>query len=395
MHTWLDNATRSPWFLAVFLPFFGGILSRSVCFGIASIPLRRLADDAHWTEKARKLWPARTASTSCMGGIITIAYLWTKGVHHLPTSHAVMAVLSTVIGATLGDKVGAIGLKLPPGARIKGIRSHLCFVIIQPTVFLMLGLMAATWDSAINGFAILATTLALAFATFLCLGGSVAILRALHLVSPVDPSTAEACNRIAAEDGIRIRHVLAMDLGLANAFAFSWTKDIAFTRPALDALDTDELQSIFRHELGHLKEGLLIRITRVASVWMFIIMGLTPLVMRQVGGLASLLILVIPLLCMNLFARAYKRWEVSADKHANAGSVHHPVYARALEKLHETSLIPANLGKNHLYPPLHDRMAMAGVTPDFKNPKAPSKWVGLISGVAGIAVFLLIFEATC
>lgn len=61
------------------------------------------------------------------------------------------------------------------------------------------------------------------------------------------------------------------------------------------------------------------------------------------------------------------------------------VYARALEKLHEDTLLPAVVAKEHLtHPHLYDRLLAAGVTPDYPRPKPAGSmaWNGLLVAIA-------------
>ena len=72
------------------------------------------------------------------------------------------------------------------------------------------------------------------------------------------------------------------------------------------------------------------------------------------------------------------------------------MYARALARIYEDSLLPAvNSRKVESHPDLYDRMEAAGITPDFLRPARPENmsWHGsLFSGVLGIIAVLAVVK---
>jgi hypothetical protein len=72
--------------------------------------------------------------------------------------------------------------------------------------------------------------------------------------------------------------------------------------------------------------------------------------------------------------------EERADKAGKAHEGEPGVYARALEKLYRSNLMPAVMRqKRAVHPHLYDRMLEAGVTPEFPRPKPPSRMMSLLA----------------
>jgi Zn-dependent protease with chaperone function len=221
----------------------------------------------------------------------------------------------------------------------------------------------------------------------LMMGGSVAILRMTGLLKPVDEALQKSSREQAAEQGVPLRHVMRMDLPMANAFAFPWTRDLGFTSATLNTLNDEELHSVIAHELGHLRESLPTRWSRLTGLLSIFTIGLAP-----AAGIDGQ-----PLVALGLFAGyigisrlavwIHKRLEISADQQARHAESEDGVYARALEKIHRASLIPAVLHPRNPYPSLYDRMISAGVSPDFPRPAPPGRVTPMLCGALATGVF--------
>jgi len=255
-----------------------------------------------------------------------------------------------------------------------------------PTIFLI---MALTWNDGLvaRSWMIAAGFLVLDLA--LVMGGSVWVLRAMGLLRPVsDPDRNQMVREQAEEQGVVIRHVFEVELPSVNAFAFPWTRDVAFTVSAMGVLDADEVRSVAAHELGHLKGKTSIRWMLLAGLPSLVMIGLAPAAMRSALPLVGLGFFLLHVAVARLLARISRKFEHEADAEAKTGEHEDGVYARALEKIHEANLILAVIPANATHPSLYDRMLAAGVTPDFPRPEAPSKLLPVVLGTLAAVIFI-------
>lgn len=328
------------------------------------------------------IWIVMAACTSSYGAVKARDEMWML----------FLIGISTLAGCILGSREAARGLQVPATAQPGGLGAMVAWLLLFPGFAGMLWVMAFTWHRGLDTGALVIAGGILLGCILLCVGGSVAILRAFGLARPVDGALEQTCREMATARGLSVRHVMSMDLGMANAFAFPWTRDLAFTRAILTVLDGEELRSVISHELGHLAEGRSARWKRLVSLLAIPTLGLAP---GALGGDQ-------PLLALGLFAayflinrwasRHHKRLEIEADTHAGESQSGEGVYARALEKLHAAGLIPAVLHLGLPYPSLYDRMTAAGVTPDFPRPAPPNRWFALIGGLLTAAAFFTLWR---
>ena len=142
----------------------------------------------------------------------------------------------------------------------------------------------------------------------------------------------------------------------------------------------EELETIIAHELGHLRESLATRWKRMSSLLVIGIVGLLPPIYATFGITGYLISIVAAVLFSRLRRRHSRALERVADVAGHTAQRDDQTYARALEKLHIASLIPAVLHKHATHPSLYDRMIAAGVTPDYPRPKPPKRWLALLLG---------------
>ena len=114
--------------------------------------------------------------------------------------------------------------------------------LFYPGILAMPGIMALSWQRGLNTETLMITAGVL-LACVLMHRGSVAILR---LTGPSPSRSLTRLNKPAGKwptpAALSVGHVMSMDFGMANAFAFPWTKDLAFTRLILrTTLDDEEL----------------------------------------------------------------------------------------------------------------------------------------------------------
>lgn len=340
----------------------------------------------HWPLRASRtliiIWIVMAACTSSYGAAKARGEMWML----------LLIGLSALAGCVLGSRAAVRGLRIPATAQPAGLGAMAAWLLLFPGVPGMFGVMALTWHRGPDTGALVIAALILPACILLCVGGSVAILRATGLARPVDEALEQTCREMAGARGLSVRHVMSMELGMANAFAFPWTRDLAFTRAILTVLDGEELRSVISHELGHLAEGRAARWKRLVGLMAIPTIGLAP------GALAG----GYPLVGLGLFAtyflinrwasRHHKQLEIEADSHASESQSGDGVYARALEKIHAAGLIPAVLQPGLPYPNLYDRMTNAGVAPDFPRPAPPNRWLSMIVSLLAAAAFLTLWR---
>ena len=359
-------------------------------------PLRRLPADAHWSEVARHYWHLRIARTAATLWIVIAATAASYGdlVKRGDDGWIVWVAVAALAGCILGSRRASRGLPLPETVRRGGLRPTLTHLLLFPGAPSLFLVMALTVRRGLGAESLTIAGAALLLNIALMLGGSVAILRKTGLLKPVDEPLQRASREQAAAQGVPLRHVMRMDLPMANAFAFPWTKDLGFTNATLEVLDGKELHSVTAHELGHLKEGLATRGSRLIGALAFFTIGLAPAAGVSGRPLAALGLFAGYLLVSRLASRVHNRLEVSADQHAHHAESEDEegAYASALEKIHKASLIPAVLAPRSPYPSLYDRMISAGVTPDFPRPRPPRRLAPMLCGLLATGLFFFLLQ---
>ena len=197
---------------------------------------------------------------------------------------------------------------------------------------------------------------------------------------------------------VRPTAVVELSLPTANAFAFIANRRIGATDAALAVLEDEELMAVCAHEMGHLSEPGRVRVGRIAHYFLWGLLVAIPAATRPVllatdpqpGWLFFVwTLLLIFLVGMMLHSRVARRMEIRAD---GIGKQFEPApgsYARALEKLYATNMVPlVARGKKHAHPELYDRLVDAGMPPEFPRPSPPSQWpllAGLLVVLVGAA----------
>lgn len=361
-------------------------------------PLRRLPADAHWSEVARHYWHLRIARTlATLWIVIAAAAASYRDLANRGDGKWIFLVaVAALAGCIIGSRGASRGLPLPETVRRGGLRptfTHLLLFPGGPSLFLV---MALTVRRGLGAESLTIAGATLLLNIILMLGGSVAILRMAGLLKPVGEPLQKASREQAAAQGVPLRHVMQMDLPMANAFAFPWTKDLGFTHATLAVLNGKELHSVIAHELGHLKEGLATRGSRLIGALAFFTIGLAPAAGISGQPLVALGLFAGYLLVSRLASRVHKRLEISADQHAHRAESEKEeeegAYASALEKIHKASLIPAVLAPRSPYPSLYDRMISAGVTPDFPRPQPPRRLAPMLCGLLATGLFFFLLQ---
>lgn len=374
------------------LPFGCALVVVWLVLGLSSRPMRRLGEESHWSVVALKFWNVRVARIYAMIWIVVFAFSLPPGRSESPWA-GLLPALAAGLGCGLGAKLATRGLRVPAvadGGWMRGLVARSFLFPAGPTIFLI---MVLTWNDGLTtrSWMIAAGFLVLDFA--LVMGGSVALLRALGLLKPMgDPDRNQVIREQAEKQGVPIRGVFEVALPSVNAFAFPWTRDVAFTVSAMRVLDDAEVRSVAAHELGHLKGKTSIRWMMFAGLPSLVMIGLAPAAMRSGLPLVGLGFFLLHVAVARLLARISRKFEHEADAEAKTGEHEDGVYARALEKIHESNLIPAVIPPNASHPSLYDRMLAAGVAPDFPKPPAPSRTMPMVLGMLAALLFFAGFR---
>jgi Zn-dependent protease with chaperone function len=389
-----SSLSGNPVFSGVVLPLTIAFICTITGMGLMSLPLRRLPSTAHWSEMARLYWPLRSARTLAMIWIVMAACSSSYGKLKVSSEMWLLYLIgiSALAGCILGAREAARGLPIPVTARPGGAVSVATWFLLFPSLPGILLVTALTVHRGLDSTAWFIAGGILLACLFLSVGGSVTILRATGLARSVDGPLEQTCREMAITSGVSMRHVMSMDLGMANAFAFPWTRDMAFTRMILTTLDEEELRSVISHEIGHLAEGRAVRWKRLVGLLAIPTIGLAPGALIGGNPLTALGLFATYFFISRWTSRHHKQMEIEADSHAGECQSTEGVYARSLEKIHAAGLIPAVLQPGLPYPNLYDRMTDAGVTPDFPRPAPPSRWLSMLGGGLTAIAFLTLWQ---
>jgi len=204
------------------------------------------------------------------------------------------------------------------------------------------------------------------------LGAGAWLARWLGLAEPAPAQLRALANECARRVGVRLRAVDVWPSRAANAYAFVWSRRIAFSSRALELLDSDELEGVLLHELGHLAETWQLRAKRLVPK--LVVLAAVLAFPAVSPSAVSIELTLVGVLLLITWAHAFQRKaEVEADLHATENTTSAAAYARALEKLHEANLSPVVMGGRSTHPDLYDRMIAAGVQPSYARPAAPDR----------------------
>jgi Zn-dependent protease with chaperone function len=326
----------------------------------------RANPQAHWTERARQLHRVRRW-VSMSFFVVVIPTTWIVSVRPnrlamLPTAAVFIACL--IVGwAARGLVASSLRERWMPDDRSLTWRSRLgLFVFAYSSFSIVVGL--SLFLPPEPGVAALAVALTLsAIGVALMLGGSCWVMGWLGLARRVD----------LAEFGIQgtmpFEFVWSIEVPMANAFAFPLIGQVGVTQRAFELLDAGELAAVLRHEAAHLAESKWLKVGRVAFAALFQAWAYVRVIGANYGVGASWAVPLTLLPAILLLRRRQHHEEIRADDAAIGAGSDASVYARALEKLHESSLAPAVMGRRMPHRDLHDRMVAAGVTPGWPKPE--------------------------
>lgn len=329
----------------------------------------------HWSLRAS--WAQGCRAVALQSGLVavmTIGFLalyTTEPLGLLASVLTVLSMASAAAGALLAFRV-----LHPSLTTTRTAREFLADLAFEPGTLYYWAIAPLVWAPFVTSAFDNQTGMVLTLAITLHFAWGFAALPLWHSLGLLTAPTTEleALIRETAEHTqTPLRRVMVWRWRTANAFALPLSDDIALTERLVEILDPEELRAVVLHELAHLREPRRIHLMRLCvSLAPLSLLLLRPTVVS--GGILATLGLLGALVVVSLAgARTMRRAEHAADAGAHGGQTS-PVYARALEKLHQDRLLPAVMpgGGQKSHPDLYDRMLAAGVTPDFPRPPAPA-----------------------
>ena len=342
-------------------------------------PLRRLEPGAHWSERARLGFPARTRLLSwVMTSSLLVGMAWILWLGRLtPIDVAVAPLLATFVATMLAvARVARLVAPDRPRLTPKGLAGLLALSWGQLGMLLVLALLAGgAFDATTWLVLVLAIALSLAWAFGLPASAAARIglfaLPSAELVALVETS--------ASRLGVRAPRVSVAELPMANAFALVPGDRLIVTRSLVTSLSSDALATIVSHELEHFREPASTRVARVVSA-----LAVVPLVLVRPfygtwGSSGVFLLALFTVLVISLLSMLRHQLERTAAKDLGAedlgaSAARAADHARVLERIYEINGIPAVMrGLLARQSSLYDRMLAAGATPSFARPEPPPR----------------------
>jgi Zn-dependent protease with chaperone function len=189
---------------------------------------------------------------------------------------------------------------------------------------------------------------------------------------------------------IPYQEILLIRSSFPQAYAVPGKGTLLFTARLLEICSDEEIAAICAHELAHLTESRPARYSRLVRSlsympWIFF----RPLLaLYGIGAFLGLLAITVTV--PRIYGSISCKLESRADSMAKTHEGDEGTYARALTRLYEDRLIPAvGPKRNATHPDLYDRLAAAGITPDFPRPLPPGKmaWHGRVFGIIAGLLF--------
>lgn len=369
-------------FLTIPIHFIAAFCASAIANWIGLIPWRKSAG-AHWTERARILWPVRfTAAINVL--LIPVIFfefqsaLTPRG-ENWWIANGAAAFLGAVLGTYPFDREVFPRLDFREWRRqvlaYWGLRFGIwavfvAAIVLMPSAFCVRTILVATGYLTIH--------FAIQFGLFL------RYLRLVNVLQPAGARLQKIVQEVSDRMNVRVRGLWQLAGAHANALAFPTTGDLVFTNRLLAICDDEEIAGICAHELAHLSESKKVVVGRLlGSLTLFPLIFIVPCTIR-LGPLGLLL----PYAGMFVILR-FSRWlsqrlEKRADREALSGT-NNAVYARALEKLYRENQAPAvNPNNKQTHPHLYDRLLAAGISPDYPRPLKPARmtWIGCCFWIA-------------
>jgi Zn-dependent protease with chaperone function len=366
------------------------LVAGGLAFGLnwlAAIPWRKAAL-AHWTERARLLWPVRkSGGTNVLLIPLCLAFAEVAA-RQVTLTGAIVPAIAGFLGAIFGtfplDRETRPQFTFRSWLRLVTVIWALRLVFVA--VFVAGGVLMPEEPgiamTAIGGGVLL-------FLVAWNWGLFMRFLRAIGMLQAPDERLRGIVAGTARRMGVREPVTWLLDVPLARAAAQTRTGELMFSTRLLEISSDEEVSAICAHELAHLTESKSVLAGRIAgSMTLYPVIFARPAVHFGLSGVGTLVGLVV--LSMVLKRKLSRRMEKRADKIATENQGVEGVYARALEKLYCDSLIPAVSSSNRqMHPHLYDRMLAAGIQPEYPRPAKPGimAWPSLLLWAAYVILF--------
>ncbi len=349
--------------------------SLAILLNLIGIIAYRKTVGAHWTERARVLYPARLAAKTYILflPVIVVALLrltWPAASDHVFIELAV-ALCGVLLGTWFFDSEVVPWLtwkiwwqEVVLGWGIRAVRWSVYVVAIS-----QIG-PHWRWQSALIAGGVIV------FDLWMGLGGLMRLFRALGQVPDAPERVRAIVSEVCQRMKVPMPAVWSSPSSMCNAMALIWIRALLFTDVLIERLSDAELRGIAAHEVAHLDESRATRVFRVAAflaVWPWLFIRSLIGVLGAAG--------IFTLLGWWWFVRyamvaLARRMELRADRAAvEMDETQKAEYAAGLARIYEVSLMPAVMPNGRqTHPHLYDRMLAAGVTPDFPRPAASEKY---------------------
>jgi Zn-dependent protease with chaperone function len=376
-------------FLSIVLHFSVACLMAVAANLLGVIPWRRAAA-AHWTERARLLYPVRvTASVN----IFLIPVIMSR-FHLAPElwrwwiSDATASFLGAVLGCYYLDHEMFPQLNVTRWVRHVIVGWGIRFFVFLPTIA---ALLLMPHDVNLTMLFVTTAYLAVHFANQ---GGMlIRFLRLVKILKSPGGRLKDIVNDVAARAKVPVRATWQLSDIMANAFAFPATRELAFRDRLLEICDDEEISAICAHEIAHIGEPNVVLAGRlIGSLYLLPLIFIAPLV--HLFNTVGLIFIFLGMILIRRFSGwLSRRMEKRADRLASTGPINDGVYAGALEKMYRENQVPAvNASTYRSHPDLYDRMLRAGVKPDYPRPDRPKSitlvgWLYIFACIVAIVAY--------
>jgi Zn-dependent protease with chaperone function len=371
----------------------GDFLVAALVIGAANwtslIPFRR-AKNEHWTERARKLYPARVAAISGIWVVPIDLALGQQLLWHDETPHWLLAVLAGWLGAMSGTYFfdREVFPWLPARDWLREAVTR--WALRSAWLFLFLGISALMPKEVSWRTWLLAAILIGAFALW-SRGGLIWCCKKLRLLQPPPDRLSQIVASISARMNVPVTGVWMLRSSAAQALALPYTGDLLFTKRLLDICPDNEIAAVCAHELGHLCESGFARAGRLAGGLVYLPWAFLKPLRHAIGDGAFLILIVVSWAILTFRRKHSRRLESRADSLARQQEEDPGTYARALSRIYEANLMPAVMPKRArlTHPDLYDRLVAVGSQPEYPRPR-PARAISYAGTFYSIALGLLI-----
>jgi Zn-dependent protease with chaperone function len=355
-------------------------------YWLALIPWRRSAG-AHWTERARLLFPARRAARINLSLLALVVAIATST--FAPQLNPLITALPAFFGALFAGYF--LNREIFPAMTFRQWLNFIVAVWLLLSPAIVFGVTAYVMPANFGTVAWIIAACAVVLLLSLLFGLNIRLLRYLRIFKPAPERLAKLVRDVSEKMSVPAPATWIIDASISNAAALPGPRQLVFTQKLLATYPDDEIKSICAHELGHLTEPEKVRLTRLllplfalpVIFWrpIYFAIAATLFEFSMYSPLNAALcnvfiILIPPVFCFIVAKRLSRRMEKRADDIALKHQEDPAVYARSLERGYQTNQSPAVMPRRMRpspHPDLYDRMLAAGITPDYPKPAPPAK----------------------